>query len=266
MTQPVVSQTPQPEPGPGGGTAAAVLVAAEAAVAGLVLAMYTSWLARVVEAVLAAFTRFGTPPDPTAVWSAVPAWDRQVERLMDSLRQIARGGWIDAARQFGVDMPFDATDPILADQLQRTRNLMVRTPDEVYRMVVAELGEAVAAGEDVRSQAARVRHVLDVTGTENWPARAQTVAVTEVHRAWNMGAQAAALRVQTRERVRLWKRWDSKPDRRVRLAHREADGQTVPVSQPFIVDGEPLVIPGDPAGMPHNVINCRCRPLFRRSM
>lgn len=260
MTQPQ-PQIPE-EPAPTGALALAVY---EAAIAALVLSAYAAWLKLAAAAVLGAFTRFGTAPDPAAIWSTVPAWDKQVDRLMDALEQIARAGWIEASRQLGVDMPFDVTDAILQDQLRRTRNLMVRTPDEVYRQIVAELGTAVAAGEDVQAQAARIRHVLDVTGTENWPARARTVAVTEVHRAWNFGALAAGLRVQQREDgARLQKRWDSKEDSAVRPAHRRADGQIRPMSQPFIVGGEALMAPGDPSGSPWNVINCRCKPLFSR--
>lgn len=259
MTQPQQPQIPE-EPAPSGALA---LAAFEAAVAALVLAMYTAWLGLVSRMVLASFVLFGLSPDPTALWSTVPVWERQVDRLMTALEQIARAGWIDASQQLGVDLPFDVSDSILQDQLARTRNLMVRTPDEVYRRLIAELGEANARGEGVDSQAARLRHVLDVTGTENWPARARTVAVTEVHRAYNMGATAAALRIQQRESLSiLFKQWQSKHDSAVRPGHRLADGQIRLVSQPFIVAGEPLMAPGDPAGSPANVINCRCKQRF----
>lgn len=266
MTSPIEQSPPQGEDPPFTqyGTAAAILslAAMEAAVAALVLRMYTRWLNMVRAAVLAAFHAFGAPPDPTAVWSTVPAWRRETEQLMSALANIARAGWIQAAQDLGVDVPFDPTDPLLADQLERTRNLMVRTPDEVYRIVIRELGVSAALGETVQQQAARISHVLDVTGTENWAARAQTVAVTEVHRAWNMGAQAAALRVQMGVTRRLLKRWVAREDTATRPAHRRADGQTVAVSQPFIVDREALMVPGDPAGSPHNVIGCRCKPKF----
>lgn len=258
MTQP---QQPPPQPAP---TGALALAAAEASIAALVLAMYTAWLATVVAAVLAPFVLFGISPDPSAIWSTVPSWERQVDRLMTALEQIARTGWIDATAQLGIDLPFDPSDPILADQLARTRNLMVRTPDETYRMIIRELGQAVATGEGVQGQAARVRRVLDITGTENWPARAKTVAVTEVHRAYNFGYLAAGLRTQTGLMDRLTKRWDSKDDSAVRPAHSRADGQRRFVGQPFIVGGEALMAPGDPSGSPWNVINCRCKLTFLR--
>lgn len=259
MTQPQQPQIPE-EPAP---TGALALAAFEAAVAALVLAMYTAWLGLVSRMVLASFTLFGLSPDPNAIWATVPTWERQVDRLITALEQIARAGWMDASGQLGVDLAFDPFDSILQDQLQRTRNLMVRTPDEVYRRIIGELGAAINAGESVEQQAARVRHVLDVTGTENWPARARTVAVTEVHRAYNMGATAAAQRIQQSKPLSiLFKHWVSKHDSAVRPGHRLADGQIRLVSQPFIVAGEPLMAPGDPSGSPANVINCRCKQRF----
>lgn len=241
------------------------LAAFEVSVAALVLSFYAAWLATVSAAVLAAFLKFGGPPDPTAVWSTVPAWERSVDQMLDALRRIAQTGWGDTVSQLGLqDLPFNPNDSILSDALQRTRNLMVRTPDEVYRTIVAELGIGHAAGEDAAALAARVRNVLSVSGTENWPARADTVAVTEVHRAYNFGSLAAAHRAQVRNTSVITKTWLSKHDSRVRTAHRIADGQTVAVNQPFIVDEEALMAPGDPAGMPANVINCRCKMRFRR--
>lgn len=262
MTQPQPSGTDTPVAE--AGAIAAVLSAAEVAIAALVLAAYTKWLAEVLARVLAGFARFGVAPDPSAIWSTIPMWERLIDTLTDDLVRLARAGWIEAGRQLGIELPFDEKDPILQDQLQRTRNLMVRTPDEVYRQILKVLGDVTTAGGAVQDQANAVRHVLDVTGTENWPARAKTVAVTEVHRAWNMGGLAAALRAQQRLGP-LTKRWDAKDDSATRPGHRRADGQTVSINQPFIVNMEPLMVPGDPSGSPSNVINCRCKPQFRRT-
>lgn len=245
-------------------TTVATLAALEVALAALVLELYELWLTAVRGAVLAAFSRFGVAPDPTAIWSTVPAWERLVDQLMGSLVQIARRGWNDAAGQLGVRIPFNAQDPLVADVLARTRNLMVRTPDEVYRSVIAELGKAAALGETVDQQAARVSHLLDVTGTENWPARARTVAVTEVHRAYNMGAYALGMRVYINENRMVIKRWDAQEDGATRVGHRDADGQLQRVTNPFTVAREPLMFPGDPSGSAWNVINCRCKLHFRR--
>lgn len=260
MTAPAPRDSALPETA----AVAAVLAAAENAVAAYMVAAYTRWLAAVATAVLGGFLRFGIAPDPGAIWSTVPLWERQVDELLDKLRLIARAGWINAGQQLGIDLRYNPDDPILVDQLLRTRNLLVRTPDEVYRQIIKALGDSVAAGETVENQVQRVRHVLDVTGTENWPARARTVAVTEVHRAWNFGALAASMRAQTQLQIQLMKRWSARDDSAVRPGHKRADGQTVPVNQPFIVNMEALMAPGDPSGSPSNVINCRCKPIFSR--
>lgn len=56
------------------------------------------------------------------------------------------------------------------------------------------------------------------------------------------------------------KTWDSVGDSHVREAHLVADGQEVPVNEPFVVDGEQLMFPGDTSlgASTGNVINCRC--------
>lgn len=47
-------------------------------------------------------------------------------------------------------------------------------------------------------------------------------------------------------------------DNKTRDAHRKANGQQVPIDEPFDVGGEKLMYPGDPNGSAKNVIRCRC--------
>jgi uncharacterized protein with gpF-like domain len=54
------------------------------------------------------------------------------------------------------------------------------------------------------------------------------------------------------------KQWLTSGNANVRPAHQAANGQVVPVEEPFIVDGEELMNPGDSSGSPGNVINCHC--------
>lgn len=240
------------------------LSAVEAAFAATILAAFTAWLASVAAAVLAGFVRFGLAPNADALFSLLPAWTRHVDKLMVDLGVIAKLGWDQGGGDLESRIPFDLGNQFVQGQLARTRNLLVRIGDEVYKEIIAALSKAVTQGLDVDGQADAVRRVLDVTGSENWPARARTVAVTEVNRAWNFGVIAHGLTIQQRDGVMIVKRWDSKEDTRVRAAHEEADGQTVPISQPFIVDFEALMAPLDPSGSPSNVINCRCRARLRR--
>lgn len=59
------------------------------------------------------------------------------------------------------------------------------------------------------------------------------------------------------------KTWQDTGDGRTRVEHSIADGQTVPIDQPFIVGGERLMYPGDPNGSAANTIQCRCRASYR---
>ena len=59
-----------------------------------------------------------------------------------------------------------------------------------------------------------------------------------------------------------YKQWLTAEDDRVREQHVEADGQMVPVDQPFLVCGENLDYPGDPAGSDECTCNCRCTVIY----
>lgn len=217
------------------------------------------FLSRVLDAVLAAYRRFGISPDPAGVYEVAPWWNDQVDRLVaDDLEEIAEEGWQEVVRRLNLDVPFLSTDTFIQAQFAITQNLLVRIPDEVYNLIFAELNDGVNDGDDPDDLAARIEMVLSMTGSENWPSRAMTIAVTEANRANNAGAYAAGLQSESVEGIQLRKQWLATNDARTRHDHREADGQVRSLRQPFDVDGWPLQFPGDPTGPPHEVINCRC--------
>jgi hypothetical protein len=59
------------------------------------------------------------------------------------------------------------------------------------------------------------------------------------------------------------KTWVAHHDERTRATHLEADGQTVPIDQPFVVGGERLRYPGDRVGTEAEIANCRCVMISR---
>jgi len=73
-------------------------------------------------------------------------------------------------------------------------------------------------------------------------------------------AAEKAEELETEVENTIFKTWVSMGDDRVRPAHLDADGQVRPVEEPFIVDGEELMEPGDTSlgASLENVINCRC--------
>lgn len=72
----------------------------------------------------------------------------------------------------------------------------------------------------------------------------------------------AQLTVVQESGVALSKTWFSSRDDRVRPTHQEADGQTVPVDQPFTVGAWLMQFPHDPSGGVEETVNCRCTMLF----
>jgi uncharacterized protein with gpF-like domain len=143
-------------------------------------------------------------------------------------------------------------------QLAMTQNFLVRIPDEVYELVFAEITDAVNAGEGTDGVAERVDTVLSYTGSERWPNRARVIAQTETTRAYGAGTLAGGMEQSRITGQLLRKRWDTERDTRVRVSHRDVDGQVLDLGMPFYVDGVPLMFPGDPMGPPETVINCRC--------
>lgn len=58
--------------------------------------------------------------------------------------------------------------------------------------------------------------------------------------------------------IHLKQMWRATLDGKTRHAHRQLDGQTVDVGQPFTVDGYELDYPGDPKAPGYLIYNCRC--------
>jgi len=87
--------------------------------------------------------------------------------------------------------------------------------------------------------------------------QAERLVRTESTRAANFAAEKSAKTLFSEDD--LSKRWLTIMDGRERPWHQAANGQTVPMSQNFIVGGEEMPRPGE--GSARNVINCRCRIL-----
>lgn len=94
------------------------------------------------------------------------------------------------------------------------------------------------------------------TGPEtsrNWQADADNLAMTQATADFSDQTLAALA-----EEGWAQKQWITRADLKVREAHAEVHGQTVPLAQEFIVGGEALRYPSDPDGSWGNTMNCRC--------
>jgi uncharacterized protein with gpF-like domain len=88
--------------------------------------------------------------------------------------------------------------------------------------------------------------------------RARTIARTETHSA----SQDASFTAAQSMGIDLVKEWVATHDSRTREDHIDADGQIVLMHEPFKVGDDELQFPGDPSGLPEEVINCRCICLY----
>lgn len=227
---------------------------AEAAIRTAFWAELSSWLVGVSRAVLRSVR-----PDPMSVWSQVPAWQSAVHRITSGVITDTIGT---AYRvMLGDGYRFDSR-PMVVDHLAQVSNRMVRTPDQVFDLVASQISAGAESGESIPELAARVDEVLDATQTERWSNRATVVARTEALGALNAGRTDAFVAVADELGEEFEQLWLSTLDGRTRLTHRRADGQRVPLGQPFIVGDAALRYPGDPLGPAKEIIQCRCSSLL----
>lgn len=146
-----------------------------------------------------------------------------------------------------------------SDYLSGVRNRMVNTPESTFRAIAEDVDAGLALGQSPHEIKEQVQKHLDAE-TGDWPGRAEAVARTET-----VGAQSAASLDAAKAQADilgeddLQKVWICTIDSRTRPSHFAADGQRVALSTPFRVGTAELEHPGDPAGPPGEVINCRCR-------
>jgi hypothetical protein len=221
-------------------------------------AALSGWLVAVARRVL----RSGERPDPYAVHALAPLWVQAVDRLVHG--EIFEALGLAYRRLLGDDYRWEDRLAVSRYLIEVT-NRMVRVPDEVFDLVAGQISQGVNLGEGIPKLAARVDNVLSIEDQERWPNRATVVARTETIGALNAG-RADAFDAFEDERdpedPELEKMWLATDDSRTRPDHREAEGQRVPVDQPFTVGGAELMFPGDPSGPADQVIQCRCTMLL----
>jgi len=164
------------------------------------------------------------------------------------------------ATLFGVNVPLVAVPQNLVDVVQGfTADLIKRISDETRARINADLAVSILRGDSILDAGRRIGRNLGQRGTTFGAIsnRAETIARTEILRAYSV-AQQASLRQIADYVPQLQKQWIATLDDRVRPAHRQAHGQIRDWDEPFEVDGEDLMYPRDPGGSPENTINCRC--------
>jgi uncharacterized protein with gpF-like domain len=152
--------------------------------------------------------------------------------------------WIERMRKFAL---IDASGRILG--INKT------TKKKINSIIVQGLEEGLSVPE-IRNQIIGTTALPALNGTIRQ--RATRIARTEIISASNAGSLEGAKSTGLNPK----KQWLSTMDTRTREDHVIVDGQIQNLDDPFNVVGEDLQYPGDPAGSPGNVINCRCTQIY----
>lgn len=225
------------------------------------LEMMVEWLAAVKVAMFAGgVTSLGLVPDPYTVFSQTPKWDALTDKYTEQVaREVLAAPYKDL---FADDNLFESR-PFVRNWIAQRANRLQAVPNEVYGLVSHIIDKATTNGASIPDVQEQIEQLFGDTSVEKWKNRARTVARTEVVGAYNGGLHDAFSMIVANDPDTAWvKRWLATEDSRTRPDHVEADGQTVPFGQPFIVGGFSMMHPHDPDAPAKETINCRCVELL----
>lgn len=217
-------------------------------------------------------------PDDSFASFALTEVKRNIEEQTETLRRqlvTMQNGALQTAVTDGVEM---VVEPLMAAGIEGaffrsnvaqinvlmdySADLIKGLTNDVIKAISSEIGR-VGLGALTPYQA--MQQVTDILGVQGGrkivggvTARAESIIRTENNRAFSIANHAQKL-VSANEFSGLLKTWMSTGDFRTRPGHLEAHGQTVPVDQPYIVNGEKMMHPHDPAASAKNTVRCRCR-------
>lgn len=147
-------------------------------------------------------------------------------------------------------------------QLQAMRAFMVDRIANISTTAAAtirgQIGLAMMGTISIREAISGTAKALGETA-EN---RATTIVVTELGRVWSVASDERAAEFSAAG-VPMDKIWRRSGKVHSRPAHDLADGQRQPIDKPFMVAGQPIKFPRDPAAPVGQTINCGCIALYR---
>lgn len=194
------------------------------------------------------------PPDPFDL----ATWDDNLQKnvqptvnnvLTDVIKDVLLGAGIGYSLSKVLGTP-GAGGVTLASALNNSAGEIVKRASNIGSTVGRNLTTGLASAASEEEAEANVTKIFTVADSSaGYLSRAVNLFA-------NMLSVQAAQTVHPEQAMQ--KTWTAIDDSVTRPDHSEADGQTVPVDQPFIVGGFEGMYPGD-ANLPdEEVINCRC--------
>lgn len=191
-----------------------------------------------------------------------------LERRIREFELASRNLATNASEEFG-SLARDFMDQLVEIQGRRTplvdlprstiENANTRTADLIRSLGSRHIG---AASDIINRAVLRGGTIFEVTQELSRQfgksaSQMETIARTELLGIASQ-TQAHEIAELAKTDATVQKQWVTVVDGRQRDAHDEAHLQIVRHDEPFIVGGEALDFPRDPAGSPWNIINCRC--------
>lgn len=174
--------------------------------------------------------------------------------IRPALKNILQDVGDEALKSLGTDVAFSVSEPAIVRFLeQRAQRFATSVNQTTWDKLKKSLSDGLDSGENLDKLIARVEAVMD----ERIQSSGEVIARTEIIGAVNGGT----LEAWKQSEVVKGKEWLAALDDRTREAHATAHGQQVGMDEPFEVDGESLMFPGDASGSAANVIQCRCTML-----
>lgn len=123
------------------------------------------------------------------------------------------------------------------------------------KIINQSITQGIIQGEDLEEIVFRIAMQTGETALAGMRRNARTAYTG----AQNAG-RVEGMRQAKAKGIDVKKQWMSFLDSHVRDTHADMDGKVAEVDDPFqLPDGDILMFPGDPAGKPRNVYNCRCK-------
>ena len=140
-------------------------------------------------------------------------------------------------------------EALIDDVVSGVMDIVTKAAENQSRRLMKAIEDADASGAEMKDIERMVRTATAVRSV--WRKQLSTNVVTTAVE----GARSA---VYGKAGKYITKKWNTSGDEKVRAAHRRVDGREVKSGTAFKVGSSLLQYPGDPAGAPEDVINCRC--------
>lgn len=118
--------------------------------------------------------------------------------------------------------------------------------------IAGEIAQGILTGEAIPKIAERLQNVVGMNASS--AVRNARTSITSAENAGRVESYHYAESIG----ITLKKEWLATLDDSTREEHRQLDGQRVNVDEPFEVNGEKIMYPGDPNAAGYLTYNCRC--------